>query len=435
MPARARARVSRVVVFIQENKTTDFYFPSLADWGADVLSFGAPLTAPPDFDQPHDRNAWVHFAMGDYPAVQLSIANDVVIPYYSWLAKTYTFCDHHFGAGTNSTPGHLMTFSGQTPTFRNPPFSGPHPIWDLPTVFRLAERAGHTWGVFADQSGYPANLVTELSNASAHANVHGPGAFVTLAHAGTLPDVCYVWSPSGFDEHPPQTPNSPDYITKGQNLVWREVDAVVAAGEWQQTLFILTWDDWGGYADHVATPSIETLPDALHPGGFQAVGGSRIPLIVFGGAVMAGIESQWHSHASIAKTVIDVLGLPPLGVSQVDAAPSLSGRVNTSLSRPTPPSFGSTISQPAPPVPKPTPVPPTPWPGKLGAPMPPILLNGGATVPAPSDGVVHPKPPHLPLGAPPGAGRPGARNRGPNAAHRSAKKPTTSKRATRRTRG
>jgi hypothetical protein len=49
-----------VIVFIQENKTTDFYFPSLAAWGADVRPAGALLTAPPDFDQPHDRDAWVH---------------------------------------------------------------------------------------------------------------------------------------------------------------------------------------------------------------------------------------------------------------------------------------------------------------------------------------------------------------------------------------
>ena len=61
------------------------------------------ISAPPDFDQPHDRNAWVHYQMGDYPAVDLAIDNDAVIPFYSWLAKTYTFSDHHFG------PLHLTT--------------------------------------------------------------------------------------------------------------------------------------------------------------------------------------------------------------------------------------------------------------------------------------------------------------------------------------
>ena len=259
-------RMTRVVVFIQENKTTDFYFPTLSAWGADVQPYGTLLTVPPAFDQPHDRNAWVHYAMGDYPAVRLSIDNDTVIPYYSWLAKTFTFCDHHFGAGTNSTPGHLLAFAGQMPTFRNPPFSGPSPVWDIPTVFGLAGRAGRSWGAFVDQDHYPAKLVTELTTASALANVHGPGSFQTMAHAGTLPDLCYVWSPGGYDEHPPLTAASADYVTEGQALVWHEVDAVVAAGGWQDTVFILTWDDWGGYATCRPPPS-RPCPTPSTPAG------------------------------------------------------------------------------------------------------------------------------------------------------------------------
>jgi hypothetical protein len=391
--------VTRIVVFVQENKTTDFYFPSLAEWGADVQPYGSLLQAAPNYDQPHDRNAWVHYSMGDYPAVQLSVDTDTVIPYYSWLAKSFTFCDHHFGAGTDSTAGHLLTFAGQTPTFRNPPFSGAHPVWDLPTIFLLAARAGRTWGAFVNQDLYPTKLVTELNDAAAQPHVHGPGSFGALAHAGTLPDLCYVWSPAGYDEHPPSTPDTPNYITNGQNLVWREIDAVVAAGGWADTVFILTWDDWGGYADHMATPSIETLPDALHPGGYQAIGGSRIPLIVFGGTVVQGIDTEWHSHASIVKTVIDLLELPPLGVPRVDSAPSLAGRVDPSLSRPAPPAYGSTISQPPPPAPRPHPTPTNPWGGPLNTVMPPILLNGAGTLPAPTDGVVTSQPPRLPLQA------------------------------------
>jgi hypothetical protein len=388
--------VTRVVVFIQENKTTDFYFPTLADWGADVQPYGSLLELPPDYDQPHDRNAWVHYAMGDYPGVRLSIDNDKIIPYYSWLAKTFTFCDHHFGAGTNSTAGHLLTFSGQTPTFRNPASTGSPPEWDIPTVFRLAERAGRRWGAFVDQDQYPAKLVTELSDPSAHPNVHGPGSFVPLAKAGNLPELCYVWSPAGFDEHPPSSRNAPGYIGQGQDLVWQEVDAAVAGGAWVDTVFILTWDDWGGYADHLPTPTIETLPDALHPDGFQAIGGSRLPLLMFGAAVKQGIETQWHSHASIAKTVIDILELPQLGVERVDTAPTLAAQVDHSLSRPVPPAYGSAFPQPSPPAPRPAPDPTRPWSGPLDTPMPSILLNGGGTLPAPSDGIVSRHPPRLP---------------------------------------
>src|SRR5207244_9908387 len=50
MASSAKGRPIRIVVFIQENKTTDFYFPTLAAWGADVMSLGHLLPNAPDFD-------------------------------------------------------------------------------------------------------------------------------------------------------------------------------------------------------------------------------------------------------------------------------------------------------------------------------------------------------------------------------------------------
>jgi hypothetical protein len=384
-----------VIVFIQENKTTDFYFPSLAAWGADVRQAGPLLAAAPDHDQPHDRNAWVHYRMGDYPAVAASIDNEAVIPYYSWLAKTYTFCDHHFGAGSNSTPGHMLAVGGQMPTLKNPPFGPGGPTWDLPSIFMHAHRAGIGWAAFPGADHYPLKFYDELNTATAKRHIHPPDAFVKMASAGSLPPLVYAWSPDGSDEHPPQKPD-PGYIGRGQDLVWQRIDAVVKAGHWQDTVFILTWDDWGGYADHVVTPDIETVPDALHAGGFPIIGGSRLPLIMFGGQIRQGIDSAWHSHASIVKTVVDLLGLPPFGVPRVDSAPSLAGRVDGGLERPAPPPFGGAVAQPAAPLPTPAPVPPAPWGGPLAAPLPALVANGGQTIPAPDDGVVHAKPPKVP---------------------------------------
>jgi hypothetical protein len=380
---------------MQENKTTDFYFPTLSRWGAVVRNGGNLLSAAPNFDQPHDRNAWVHYKMGDYPAVDVQIDNDTVIPFYSWLAKQFTFCDHHFGLGTNSTPGHMLAIGGQTPTLRNPSSRGPQPLWDLPTIFKHVGRAGISWGAFPDEHHYPVLYYSELNDAESKANIHPPGKFIEMAGNGTLPAFCFVWSPSGYDEHPPHTPD-PKYVQRGHDLVWQRVDAVVKAGEWASTTFILTWDDWGGYTDHVATPNAETVPDALHPDGFQVLGGSRIPLLMFGGQVKQGIESNWHSHASIPKTVIDLFNLPPFGVPRVDNASSLVGRIDPELRRPQPPGFGTEIVQPKPPHATPVPVPPTPWGGPNAQPMPSLIANNGGDIPAPTDGDVRPHPPKLP---------------------------------------
>ncbi|MEO7017281.1 MAG: alkaline phosphatase family protein [Leifsonia sp.] len=385
----------RVVVFIQENKTTDFYFPTLREWGAEVANNGVLLAAPPNHDQPHDRNSWVHYRMGDYPALVAQLDNDTVIPFYSWLAKQFVFADHHFGPGTNSTPGHMLAIGGQTPTFKNPPFIGAHPVWDLPSIFTAADAGGVTWAAFPDASGYPTKFYKSLETLPGSANVHPPKDFIPMAQAGELPEICYVWSPGGYDEHPPLV-SDPTYVTKGENLVWSRVQAVIDGGGWADTTFILTWDDWGGYADSVPTPDIETLPDALHPAGFQAIGGSRIPLLMFGGRVPQQIDPEWHSHASIVKTIIDLFALPPLGVSRVDDAPTLAHLVDATVSRPEPPAPGTTITQPAPPQPTPMPRPTKPWAGPTGAPMPTLVTRDGSVVPAPTDAIVRATPPKPP---------------------------------------
>ena len=395
----------RVVVFVQENKTPDFSFRSLAAFGADIAEYPTVLAGAPDYDQPHDRSAWVHFRTGDYPAVRTQIDTDQLIPFYAWLAKTFTFSDHHFGIGSNSTSGHLLAVGGQTPTLKNPSFGPGGPTWDMPSIFVHAERAGISWAAFPDQDQYPTKFYTELAAPSRAANIHPVRAgatdpFVTMAAAGTLPRLVYAWGPAGADEHPPFQKSDPGYIKRGHDLIWQRVDAIVRAGQWDNTTFILTYDDWGGYADHVVTPVAETAIDALHPGGFAIIGGSRVPLIMFGGRVGQRIDNTWHSHASILRTIIDLFALPTFGIARVDHAPSLAAFVSATATRPMPPAFGTAITQPAPPKPRPKPVPPPPWTGATNQPLAPVVLNGGKTLPAPSDAIVRPKPPKLPKQAP-----------------------------------
>ena len=212
----------RVVVLMQENKTPDFYFPTLASWGADIQNRGNLLKSPPLPDPPHDRNAWVHYQMGDYVPTKLQIDNDAILPFYSWLAKQFTYCDYHFGLGTNSTPGHMLSVGGQTPTLRNPP-SGTSPVWDLPTIFKQVEAGGHTWGAFTGTDLYPVKFYQELTDPKSRQSIHtstqpGDDKFTAMAAAKMLPDFSFVWSPAGYDEHAPDQTADLQYVTKGQNL-------------------------------------------------------------------------------------------------------------------------------------------------------------------------------------------------------------------------
>ena len=128
--------VDHVVVFTQENHTTDNYFSSMRAWGANVAT-GWPVQAnPPAHDAAHTRAAyakWLHAQQHGTPtpAAHTQFDTEAVLPYYAYLAATGAFLENHCsGFGTNSTPNHLLIVGGQSPTLRNPPRSEPDPEWE-----------------------------------------------------------------------------------------------------------------------------------------------------------------------------------------------------------------------------------------------------------------------------------------------------------------
>jgi len=122
------------------------------------------------------------------------------------------------------------------------------------------------------------------------------------------------------------------------------------------------------------------------PDGVQLAYGPRVPLLMFGGPVKAGIDSRWNGHTSIGKTVLDLLGLPPLGVSRLDDAPTLADLIDpTATPPPTPPAYGTVITQPTPPSPTPTPTPLPPPPSPHSAAVGPVILRDGSTLPPSND--------------------------------------------------
>jgi hypothetical protein len=215
-------------------------------------------------------------------------------------------------------------------------------------------------------------------------NVVGTDRFVADAEQGALPPLVFVWHASPQDEHPPAD------VTVGMKAVWQCVDAVVRGGRWPDTVLMLTYDDWGGYDDHVVTPVLEYTPDNV-----QLAYGPRVPLLMFGGRVPAGIDHRWCGHASITKTAMQLLGLPALGVARVDDDPGLADRVDATATVAAPPAFGAAIPIPPEPSPPPRPQPPPAPPASAPVPVPPVVLRTGGTLPPPFD-VKLPQQPHPP---------------------------------------
>ena len=84
-------------------------------------------------------------------------------------------------------------------------------------------------------------------------NVQTLDAFFAALKAGTLPAVSWIAPNSRDSEHPPSL------VSVGQTYVTRIINAIMQSPEWSSTAIFLTWDDWGGFYDHVPPPGVDKL--------------------------------------------------------------------------------------------------------------------------------------------------------------------------------
>jgi phospholipase C len=108
-----------------------------------------------------------------------------------------------------------------------------------------------------------------------------------------------------------------------------QIKAIVAGGLWGRTAVFVTWDDWGGWYDHVEPPNVEQWnsskaqrPEDAFPeyNGDQFRYGSRVPCLVISPyAKPANISSTVRSHISLVKFVQTLFGIvsinPRLGTA------------------------------------------------------------------------------------------------------------------------
>jgi phospholipase C len=148
-------------------------------------------------------------------------------------------------------------------------------------------------------------------------NIQSVGNFYTAAKAGRLPAVSWVEPSAEVSEHPP----SP--VSFGQSYVTSLINAVMKGPDWSSSAIFLAWDDWGGFYDHVAPPTVDV-------NGF----GLRVPGLVISPYARHGlIDHQVLSFDAYDKFIEDDFlngqRLDPLTDGRPD--PRLSVRENASL--------------------------------------------------------------------------------------------------------
>jgi phospholipase C len=153
----------------------------------------------------------------------------------------------------------------------------------------------HTPGIWN-----PLPLFDTVRNTRQLGNIKSMPDFLTAATAGTLPAVSWVVPNGHVSEHPPSK------ISDGESYVTNLINAVMQGPDWSSTAIFLTWDDWGGYYDHVRPPTVDGL-------GY----GLRVPALVISPYSRWGyVDHQTLSFDAYLKFIEDVF----MGGARLDGA-------------------------------------------------------------------------------------------------------------------
>ncbi len=181
------------------------------------------------------------------------------IPYYYFLATQFATSDRWFSpVPSNSPANHSYVLAGTSAGYvYKPPTTLPNK-----TIFQLLEEHSISWKVYETDPGITF-LNTFQPFASDHqANIVPISQYMTDVANGTLPSVAMISAgmESGDDEHPGTN------IQDGAEDVSVLINALINSQSWNDSVFILSWDEGGGLYDHV--PNQPTVnPDGILPGG------------------------------------------------------------------------------------------------------------------------------------------------------------------------
>ena len=150
----------------------------------------------------------------------------------------------------------------------------------------------------------PLPFFTTVRQDSELGNIQTIDHFYADVQAGALPAVSWIVPNGDVSEHPPAT------VSAGQAYVTGLINTIMQSPLWNSTAIFLSWDDWGGFYDHVPPPTVDA-------NGY----GLRVPGLVISPFARRGlIDHQTLSFDAYTKLIEDLF----LGGQRID--PATDGR-------------------------------------------------------------------------------------------------------------
>jgi len=305
--------VEHVVIIVKENHSFDNYFGSFPGVNGSILP--AAQDPPAGGDPRHDHAAWLERAT---KAVKLQYKETDIPAYFSY-ARQFTLCDNYFTeVASQSEPNHLMLIAADSPLIDNASKTRtyqPQEPFAIPSLPENLQTVGLSWATYGDPGFSYFEKIVALKGSK---NILPWTRLDTDAAAGTLPNVSWVYapgSPQELSEHPPFGKNAGQPTVKlGTQWTAARVSALGKSALWPKMAIFITWDDWGGWYDHVEPPLKDKWTGGSPKTGLSYAGtqfsyGPRVGCLVISPYAKRGISSKFHSHVSLVKFCEVTFGL------------------------------------------------------------------------------------------------------------------------------
>ena len=152
-------------------------------------------------------------------------------PIYAWTDITWLLDAHHVS---------WATYIGNHTCWQHPPCGDPEGR-QFATAYNRNVLPGFTSLRDGERANGPKDNVVPVEN------------YLSAAADGSLPSVSWIFPTSVTSEHP----TSPSTTRTGMAYVTRVINAAMEGPDWDSTAIFLTWDDWGGFYDHVVPPRVD----------------------------------------------------------------------------------------------------------------------------------------------------------------------------------
>jgi phospholipase C len=333
MPPAAADAIDHIIILMMENRSFDHMLGALslpeATGGAgrndvDGLT-GRELNHHEGRDYPVFRMANIHFAddpchtcacvreqlahknggfVSSFDAVRqhedagaiMGYLPTGTLPVFEFLVDNFILCDRwHCSVPGPTWPNRVYSLAGESQGQHDnhlPPGG-----FSARTIFEYLDDANVSWGYYAHDRVF--SFLRVFRRFSASTVIRPFESFIHEAARGTLPSV--VWLEPEFGTRPGSVPNDdhpPSDLANGQALIARVLTALRQSPLWERTLFILTYDEHGGFFDHVVPPAAADARADFRQYGL------RVPAFVVSPLVEPGICSTIFDHTTILKTIL-----------------------------------------------------------------------------------------------------------------------------------